>query len=699
MQQCKRVGGVRISVLLTALSTSLPVAGATVCDLSFPTCPDRFSSGTVTVPENVVALFPRIPACAGTVQVNEGAAAPSIVFLIDNSNSMGGGDPGEMRFAAVANLLDDIHAVTPSAEAGLVLFSRRLQFDQRDPGLFRAAFPGDTTQYDAYVPLTALDHVFPDGRTGLDTLKALLRHDDGGNLEHGTRRPASRENRELGRLNLRDGTDLTLAFEAALQGMEGSKASPAGRYLVLLSDGEPASLDIGREAHRWDFAKGAGYPTTFTISFDTAAAARLPDSLAVMNARIRSNGYSAGNVRSTARLMGPPALDLQGILRNSVYGAPETPAAADWARLEVAGLAHASSGVADGSLLFPAAMPLTEGPTPVTITMGYSYTIPGSSLRKEKRASYSLTIRRSAQITELPPGLSATCREQPTLGLYEAGREISVLAADQTYLEARLQMPDGAPCPACKVEASVQSSRARPGQAAPDLESYALAGPSGVGSGGLASLSTLFPREISGTGQPGDGRLQHLPGDSLILIWRNPANPLDRVRRVYGLPKPPPALGTLVHNDVSRTQGAAWEPSNWLLVGAPALRVSSPEGASARTLAGPISRIDSLRYVGLQVAASRSFRADIRVYDNLGQFVNRLSFRVPAGEFSKLPLASDGRTRRLTVLWDNRAANGNPAGTGSYVLKSTVTLDRLPGLPEEDAEKTEYRRVGVLRSM
>jgi hypothetical protein len=155
----------------------------------------------------------------------------------------------------------------------------------------------------------------------------------------------------------------------------------------------------------------------------------------------------------------------------------------------------------------------------------------------------------------------------------------------------------------------------------------------------------------------------------------------------------------VVHNDVSRTQGLAWEPSNWLLVGAPALRLSSAEGAPVRTLAGPISRLDSLRYVGLQVAASRSFQADIRVYDNLGQFVNRLSFRVSASEFSKLPLSADGKTRRLTVLWDNRAANGNPAGTGSYVLKSTVTLERLPGMPEEDAARTEYRRIGVLRSM
>ena len=692
----KRISGLAgAALLLPALAIS-----GTVCDLVFPGCPDRFASGSITVPDGIIAISPRIPACQGTAQVAAGAAAPSIVFIIDNSNSMGASDPEEMRFAAVANLLDDIRAISPSAEAGLVVFSRRLQFDNRDPGLLASAFPGDTSQHDAYVPLTALDQVYPDGRTGLDTLKALLRHDNRGNLIHSTRMEASRENRELGRMNLRDGTDLTLAFLAAKAALSKAKAAPSGRYFVLLSDGEPASPDVGREAAKWDFVKGAGVPTTFTVSFDSAAVATPPDSMIAMTNNVRSNGYSAANLRSTAWAMGSPALGLQRQLRAQLFSAEEVEAFPDKAVLQVGTATNASTGVADGSILFAGAIPLSENETEIRLAVTYAYTEPGApatsdpAARKQKTNSYAFTVKRSPVITELPGGLAAYCREQPVIGLYDpadrsaAPGEISAMAADQTTLSARLTMPAGVPCSGCMVE--LTSAPAAGG--VHDRETMPLASAGGY-------LAATFVREMSGLTVPGDGRLQHLPGDSLILTWRNPSNPLDRVRRTYPFISPLATLGTYTHNDFSRTQGLTREPSNWLLVGSPALRVAASSGAPSRTLAGPLTLADSLRYVGVQVEASRSFQVDIRVYDNLGQFVNKLAFSVPPSEFSKLPAGPDGRTRRLTVLWDNRSENGAPAGTGTYVLKSTITLDRLPGLPGENAGRTEYRRVGVLRSL
>lgn len=689
MNKVSRSAGTLL-ILAGAISS---VRGGSVCDLSFPACPDRFASATLAVPEGVIALYPRIPACAGWAQLPGAAAAPSVVFVIDNSTSMGGTDPAEMRFAAVANLLDDLHALSPSAEAGFVFFSRRLQFDRRDAGHFRAAFPADTSQHDAYVPLTALDADLG-GRKGLDTLKALLRHDDDGNLLHATRRPGSRENRELSRHNLRDGTDLSLALGAARAALADAKAPPAARFVVLLTDGEPASVDQGREASQWDFAKGTGLPATFVVSLDTAGAGPVHDSLSALVARVRANGYSAANARSAATVLPAEAGGLQAHLRKQLTALPEVPAQPVWASLEVAGRTYASTGVNDGNLLFDAPMPLAEGSAEMRLTVGYSYSdaAPGSpvpsSFRGEKRVSYSLTVSRSPRKADLPAGLSAACREQPTLGLWSAGKEVATLGSGQSDLEARLTMPGGLPCPGCRVEASVKSARA----ASTDSETSPLTQAGGY-------LAATFLREMAGLPSRGDGRIQHYPGDSLLVTWKNPANPLDRVTRGYALPGRGPTLGVLVHNDFSRARGTdRAAASEWLLVGAPSLRIAAHAGAPSRAVAGLGDPVDSLGYVGVSVVASRSFRADIRVYDNLGQFVNKLSFAVPPAEFSKLPLGPDGQSRRLTVLWDNRSEDGRLAGTGSYVLKSVLTLDRLPGMPEEDAVKTEYRRIGVLRT-
>ncbi len=158
-----------------------------------------------------------------------------------------------------------------------------------------------------------------------------------------------------------------------------------------------------------------------------------------------------------------------------------------------------------------------------------------------------------------------------------------------------------------------------------------------------------------------------------------------------------PDLGIEAQNELSRVRGQGWAPSRWLLVGAPSLKVSSGSGMAASAVTAELDREDSASFVGLRLEATRSFQADIRIYDNLGHYVNRIAFTVPPSEFSKLPLASDGRTRRLTVLWDNRSEDGHLVGTGSYVLKSSVSLLRLPGMAETTPSRTQYRRIGVIR--
>jgi hypothetical protein len=77
--------------------------------------------------------------------------------------------------------------------------------------------------------------------------------------------------------------------------------------------------------------------------------------------------------------------------------------------------------------------------------------------------------------------------------------------------------------------------------------------------------------------------------------------------------------------------------------------------------------------------------------------VNRIGFTVTQAEFMKLSKGGKNGTRQLRVLWDSRAANGRPAGPGAYIMKTAVTLLRIPGVAEDEAESTQFRKVGVLR--
>ena len=68
-------------------------------------------------------------------------------------------------------------------------------------------------------------------------------------------------------------------------------------------------------------------------------------------------------------------------------------------------------------------------------------------------------------------------------------------------------------------------------------------------------------------------------------------------------------------------------------------------------------------------------------------------------EFLKLEKGAGRGTRLLKVLWDSRTRNGVRVNTGAYVIRTTVTLLRIPGIAEDNTVRTDYRRVGVLRSL
>jgi hypothetical protein len=209
-----------------------------------------------------------------------------------------------------------------------------------------------------------------------------------------------------------------------------------------------------------------------------------------------------------------------------------------------------------------------------------------------------------------------------------------------------------------------------------------------------------FGRETSSTPAAGDGKLQHLPSDSIVITWVNPLNPLEVVRRAFPYSDVSTVLRVANHNTYSTADNSVPldQRGQWVLVGPPNVKITPDGPADCCKLVPSLTPEDSAKYVGIKVTASRSFRVDIKVYDNMGQFVNKVAFSVPQSEFANLEReGTTGGNRSLRVLWDNRTEDGALAGTGAYIFKTTVTLNKIPGVAEDQVERTEHRLVGVVR--
>ena len=679
-----KFGFLSISILL-----GLANAGPT-CNLVFDKCPGDFTAGSITIPENVIWLDPTIPVCNANVQVAtaSNSAPPSIIFIIDNSGSMNNTDPDEARFQTTLKLLDSIYAAQPATKVGIVVFCRRLVFDHRDNSFFKSAFPSDTSQHDSYVPLTALNQVFSNTRTGLDTLKALLTPSGSGQLKYATSRPATRfsskENLNNNRSNTRDGTDITLGFEAAKTALLGDMNAKENQYFIFLSDGEPSSLDTSRAKFEMDWVKGVNTPTTFTVFFGNKESSI--DSLKSMTNHIISNGYSSENSKSKQWSTTLPANDLLSLLSTNVLNPifANVPGKPLSAVMDVNGTKYTSNSVDAKSFIFPKRIALQPNQTQVVLNYTYQYIDSGKV--KIKPIAYSVNVVRSG-LAPLADGLSASCSESADISLLYNNTPITRVTADYNSVDVHVKLTPGSTCTGCQVV--VQPNKTK------DKETVILNPIGGIEVGN-------FKRETNTVPSPGDGKLQHIPSDSIIVVWTNPENPLDIVRKAFPYTDIGTALQVTDHNQVAKPTGTLSPgiEKGFLLV-APVNLVPKPASGSEINwdiIPGPLSISDSSHYVGIAVEASRAFRVSISVFTNLGQFMNKIAFSLTQAEFDKLSKGVKNNTRVIRVLWDNRASDGSLAGTGAYVMKTDVTLLKIPGIAEDQVVRSDYRIVGVVRS-
>jgi hypothetical protein len=409
-----------------------------------------------------------------------------------------------------------------------------------------------------------------------------------------------------------------------------------------------------------------------------------------MAINLRANGYSSKSTKSANWAINEPNVNLESVLQVQVIGniifLPTTPKDAVVA---VGEKTYYSTTPDARSFVFTKPIPLTGVNNQILLNYTYTYTdtTGGIPLPKSKLVPYLINIQRVPNRPPVPTqGTLESCQDAGDITLYHAGQRVSRINADDEALEARLNLPAGQTCTGCQLQVAGSTTVSK------DSEHVALATEAGY-------LSASFKREINLVPALGDGRLQHRPKDSIVLIWQNPDNSLDRIRKAFPYFDIATVVNVKPQNDFVKTVSLPQRlASEWLLVGPANLKVDKPSGSSWRLYPGPLTPEDSLKHIGVVLEVSRTFKADIHVFSNLGQLVNKFTFVISPLEFEKLPKTGVGHTRSMKVLWDSRTWDGYLVGTGAYVFQTNLTLLKIPGITEDSPSQKNRRVVGVLRS-
>ncbi|MBD3239098.1 MAG: hypothetical protein GF331_00825 [Chitinivibrionales bacterium] len=508
-------------VLVPAVLQAAQLCEATV------NCLPMWGGDTLVLPDNVVTLAPSFEHCSPTY-VDESHTTGSVdtisvMFVIDHSMSMSFMDSTASRYRLTEQLIDSLHAYSPASEVGIVVFSNQLLHNYQNDPYYT---PLDTSQGwpDSYIPLTRLDTTV-DGLSATEKLKAAIELS-----------PTERDrgqNRKLvngyyGLTGRRDGsdttvltgyngtTDISLAFEAARKAFASARYAPEKQFIVLLSDGIAQHVDAERRPYQDDYIEGAGVPTTYT-AFWINPLQPIPWQIDSMTASIRANGYSSNNVNSTVWKTRGAEDDLVQQLLDMTMGSafniiPSTPV-----ELRVNGKNAISFDSTHA--YFDWFFPLTGEFTQFDVTFTYHYAYPWD--RDSTRTNTVVIQRRSG--APLPDGITTRCWEQGTIGLYDAGAELTSVSDDQHSLQVRFYPSPDSPYPVD--EAVVHLSTDSAG------DSLTL---------NTARLTDYFGVTFERTYGPAqiDAVLQNLDRDSIVIIYRNPDVPLDTIRVAFPVAGP-----------------------------------------------------------------------------------------------------------------------------------------------------------------
>jgi len=574
--------------LTLAVSASAQVAGhAEYCELRLTGCPQDYDKKELTVPLNMVALSTRVKAC-GVVDTAQylGGGPPSIMFVIDHSNSMSSdiapsldnptppkatNDPDGSRFKVTRALVDTISKVYPDAKIGIVVFGTGLvlntEWDENLEPFNGYVYPtvnpdlGEKVTQ-SYLPLRSLNHTVRkvhsqsnsyvsgagDNPTWLNIIQGMFNVPKSGKstLRDGKGLEVKEEN----------GTNISMAFEAALQAFEKAEKEyhlvnmpKQNRYIIFLSDGKPFVENRHVTNNQWhdhlyDFLKGKNTPATYTVFLSSAEEPipyELYDTLDIMTENIRRNGYSISNPRSAINAM---SADYGGLLKYMMDNIvtpmlSNSTGSAKTIVISSAGVKD-STGAMDGDFTFSRPLPMDTAEI-TNVNMGIRYDVQIDSTIKgydgardsvilrtvyDSLFTYSFTIRRSAATLGenwlSEQDLGKECGSKSSLDLRFNGA--SLVGKEIKGNMDVLQIVFDNEGGLFEYDSIIVQAFNADGEIA-DFETFALTKDAD------GKWSYQFPRKVvSSPAIQGDGTLQHSGQDSIILFFRNPEVPLDTIR-------------------------------------------------------------------------------------------------------------------------------------------------------------------------
>ena len=381
------------------------------CELTFTGCPETFNGDTIVVPDNVVKMYSQVHACNAPQTIHTGGTGvpASILFVIDNTGSMkgvNGNDPTGARFNVIKDLLDTIVKSQPDAEVGLLVFREHLFFDTSTSQFyytkyFKALSPElDGEPYQAYLPFMKLGQTY-DGKQGIDIIKDILTTDaTGGDLVY---QPSYRSLRPLPISN--GETNINGAFIGAKQAFLSATNPKEQQYIIFFSDGEYAGpTQAGLDPNYFTTPTGAAnVPATFTVYFSSQGTR--PPTLVTMTDNIKANGYSASNPRSNLWTITASYSSLMSVLMQNVISTillSENPTKMT--------LNNKTSTIyIDSSFFFTDSFSLTNDITFFSMSITYHYVNPLTNISLDSIVPVSFYIKKSSQVTLLPPAVSEIC--------------------------------------------------------------------------------------------------------------------------------------------------------------------------------------------------------------------------------------------------------------------------------------------------
>jgi hypothetical protein len=327
---------------------------------------------------------------------------PSIMFVIDNSGSMGVNPPHTdqtgQRFIITRAFLDTIMAKYPSAEVGLAVFGTYLYFDPRDsathPYFKRCVVHSSNpripmvTDSGAYIPLLKLDSVYTNygGDSGYTILRNILDTQSYNGLGYDNNRyhfvglKYRPTNHALGDTTNPGGggwanTNITAGYDAVKSAMLSASASNCSQYVIFMSDGVANAPGGNATNYFRDSVKYV--PTTFTVFFP---AGNVPGDIQTMTHNIRGNGYDLTHpvIGDTTGCTGRSNYwssntgNLMSTLSNNIWSLIKIQTQRQPAVVTVNGVT-ATTRSGDTAFYFQNMIPLTGLITPINVSLTYFY--------------------------------------------------------------------------------------------------------------------------------------------------------------------------------------------------------------------------------------------------------------------------------------------------------------------------------------